>query len=100
MSTRESTRFELRRLSSFQWQIEDLSLPASHSRRVVAQVYEVDDLEYDVVWLRDLGLAEHFMSPSDALQAVIDVYSTRRRSTAQRPIPIPHVPPIRERIPA
>ncbi|WP_084695405.1 hypothetical protein [Microbacterium trichothecenolyticum] len=98
MSTEPNPRFELRRVTSIKWLIEDLSLPESHPERVVAHVYEVDDLEYDVVWLRDLGLAEHFMCPSDVLDAVIDRVTAPRLPAARRPIPIPHLPPIRERI--
>jgi len=100
MSTDPNTRFRMRRVTSIKWLIEDLSLSEAHPERVVAHVYEVDDLEYDVVWLRDLGLAEHYMAPSEALKAIIDRVSNPHRSAAQRPVPIPHVPPLRERISA
>ena len=98
MSTDPNTRFRMRRASSINWLIEDLTLPTTHPERVVAHVYEVDDLEYDVVWLRDFGLAEHYMAPSEALKALIDRVTAPARPAAHRPIPIPHVPPIRERL--
>ncbi|MFB7884070.1 hypothetical protein [Microbacterium sp. NPDC056057] len=100
MSTDPTTRFRMRRVTSIKWLIEDLSLPEMHEARVVAHVYEVDDLEYDVVWLRDLGLAEHWMAPSEVLNAVIDKVSRPPRPAARRPVPIPHLPPIRERVSA
>jgi len=101
MSTDPNTRFRMRKVTSIKWLIEDLSLTETHPERVVAHVHEVDDLEYEVVWLRDdLGLAEHFMAPSGALRAITDKVSNPPRSAAQRPFPIPHVPPIPERIPA
>lgn len=98
MSTDPTTRFRMRRVTSIKWLIEDLSLPETHQERVVAHVYEADDLEYDVVWLRELGLAEHWMAPSEVLNAVIDKVLHQSRPAERRPVPIPHLPPIRERV--
>ena len=94
MSTETTTRFELRKVSSSDWVILDLSLPADHPDRTVACVYEIDDLECDVVWLRDLSLPEHYMSPVEALDDVIRV-SVPSSPSPRRPVPIPHLPPVR-----
>lgn len=101
MSTEETARFELRKVSSSDWVILDLSMPDDHPDRTVACVYEIDDLECDVVWLRDLNLPEHYMSPVEVLDDVIRV-SVPSSPSPRRPIPIPHLPPMRraEAVPA
>jgi hypothetical protein len=88
--------YELRRLTSMEWVILDLSLSEHDPRRTVACIYEVDTLEFDVIWLRDLGLAGKYAAPEEVLEAVVRVGTRRRRS--QRPVPIPHVPPAEEPI--
>ena len=98
MSDESNVRFEMRRITAIEWVILDLSLPENHPQRTVACVYEIDDLEYDVVWLRDFGLAEHYMSPAEVLDDLIRVSQRSTRSPSRRPIPIPHLPPRAERV--
>lgn len=93
-----STRFELRRLTRMEWVIIDGTLSENDPDRTVACIYEVDELEYDAIWLRELDLARTYASPQEVLAAVIRASGGRRRS--QRPVPIAHVPPADDRIPA
>lgn len=93
-------RFELRRLTSIEWVILDASLPENDPRRTVACIYEVDTLEYDVIWLRDLGLRNQYASPSEVVECVVAASIAPLRHRSQRPVPIPHVPPADERISA
>ncbi|MCP2636084.1 hypothetical protein K0817_005815 [Microbacterium sp. HD4P20] len=100
MSHESNIRFEMRKVTAIEWVILDLSLPENHPQRTMACVYEIDDLEYDVVWLRDFGLAEHYMSPAEVLDDLIRASHRSTRSAARPPIPIPHRPPRAERVPA
>ncbi|MDE0547644.1 hypothetical protein [Microbacterium sp. C7(2022)] len=86
-------RFNLVRVSSMEWMLVDASLTEHDPRRIVGRVYEVDELEFDVTWSRDLGLPEHFMSPADALEA-LERSTVPRRRASTRPVPIPHLPPL------
>ena len=99
MSTEATARFELRKVGSSDWIILDLALPSDHPGRTVACVYEIDDWECDVVWLRDLGLPEHYMSPVEVLDDVIQA-GIPSSPSPRRPVPIPHFPPPRQRVPA
>lgn len=92
-------RFELRRTTHLEWEILDLSLPEHDPRRLAARIYEVDDLEYDVLWLRDVNLPTTYMSPHDALRDVRRV-TLAPRPGPHRPVEIPHLPPLTQRVPA
>lgn len=99
MSPSTNPRFQLRRLTSIEWIIVDLSRAQDDPRCTVARVYQIDDLEYDVVWLRDLNLPTSYMSPQDVLRDVRRV-TVAPRPGPRRPIPIPRLPPLPERVPA
>jgi hypothetical protein len=94
MSHTTNSRFELRRLTGIEWIILDTALPENHPHRTVACVYEVDDLEYDVVWLRDLNLRAQYASPEEVLQEVIRTSDVPSRSRSARPVEIPHLSPL------
>jgi len=96
MSPTANSRFELRRLTGIEWIIIDTTLPENHPYRTVACVYEVDDLEYDVVWLRDLDLRAQYSSPEEVLEDVVRAHDVVSRSRSTRPIEIPHLPPLAE----
>jgi hypothetical protein len=100
MSDESNIRFEMRKVTAIEWVILDHSVPRDHPQHTVGCVYEIDDLEYDVVWLRDFGLAEHYMSPAEVLDDLIRVSQRSTRSPSRRPVPIPHRPPRAERVPA
>lgn len=94
MSHTTNARFELRRLTGIEWIILDTALPENHPHRTIAFVYEVDDLEYDVVWLRDLNLRAQYASPEEVLEEVVRVSDVASRSRSARPVEIPHLPPL------
>lgn len=85
-------RFELRKVTDTEWLILDHKYEAHDPRHTVACVYQVDTVEIDVVWMRDLPLANSYMSTADVLADVQRLHATPDRSTA--PIAIPHLPPI------
>lgn len=91
MFTMPDPRFELRKITDTEWLILDHRYAQDDSRRTVACVYQVDAVEVEVVWLRDLPLASSSMSAADVLEDVQRFYAPRR---AGRPIPIPHLPPL------
>lgn len=71
MSRQTSANFELRKLTESEWLILDLGLQENDPERTVACVYRLADVEYEVVWLRDLALPSAYMSPMDVLDDVI-----------------------------
>lgn len=91
MSALPDPRFELRKITDAEWVLLDHRYDQNDSRRTVACVYQVDAVEVEVVWLRDLPLATSYMSAIDALEDLQRFHSPRR---AGRPIPIPHLPPL------
>lgn len=91
MSAMPDPRFELRKITDSEWLILDHRYAPNDSRQTVACVYQVDAVEVEVVWLRDLPLAGCYMSAADVLEDVQRFHSARR---AGRPVPIPHLPPL------
>lgn len=90
MSDVPDPRCALRRVSRSEWVISDLRYPPDDSRHAVARVYELDETEVEVVWLRDLPLATRYGS---ALAVLDDVQRMLSVSRATRPVAIPHLPP-------
>ena len=64
-------QFELRKLTPIEWIIIDVSLSENDPARTVACIYEVDTLECDVIWLRDLGLPAKYATADEVLEEVI-----------------------------
>jgi len=91
MSAMPDPRFELRKITDTEWLILDHRYASNDSRQTVACVYQVDAVEVEVLWLRDLPLANCYMSAMDVLEDVQRFHAPRR---ADRPIPIPHRPPL------
>jgi hypothetical protein len=85
-------RFDLRKVTDTEWLILDHKYASPDPRQTVACVYQVDTVEVDVVWMRDLPLANSYMSAADVLGDVLRFHATPDRTTA--PIPIPHLPPL------
>lgn len=92
MSETPNPRCAMHRVSSSEWVVNDRRYPPGDARHVVARVYEVAPTELEVVWLRDLPLAISYDS-TEALMA--DVERLLSVSRATRPVPIPHLPPLR-----
>lgn len=90
---RDTERYELREVTTAHWVIVDLAVPEGHDEQLVADIWEVDDLEYDAQWAHDRGLAEHYMSPGEALDELLSAQRPRRRMS-ERPVPIAHRPPL------
>lgn len=84
-------RFELRQVTETEWLILDHKYAAHDARQTVACVYQVDTVEVDVLWMRDLPLANSYMSAGDVLSDLQRFHSAPDRSTA--PIAIPHLSP-------
>lgn len=85
MSRSADLRFELKRLTSTEWVINDNWFTLNDPRRTVACVDQVYDNEVEVVWLRELSLPSRYPSVNAVLS---DVSHTVTAST--KPIPIPH----------
>ncbi|PVE95601.1 hypothetical protein [Microbacterium sp. TPD7012] len=84
-------RFELRKVVGYEWLILDHRYEVNDPRRTVGCVYQVDEYEVEVSWMREIPLARRYMTPLDALQELLR-FENRSRST--RPIEIPHQPPL------
>lgn len=84
-------RYTLRRITTLEWVINDLRYEDHDPRHVVACVYQIEETEVEVVWLRELPLASRYSSPFDVLEAVERMQSVSR---ATRPVAIPHLPPL------
>lgn len=91
MSAMPDPRFELTRITDTEWLILDHRYRKNDARHTVACIYELDGVEVEVVWLRDLPLATSYMSAVDVLDEVRRFHAPRR---ARRPITIPHLPPL------
>lgn len=91
MSPMPDPRFELKKITDTEWLVLDHRYIASDARRTVACVYQLEPTDVEVVWLRDLPLAERYMSAFDVLEDVQRFYARRRW---QRPVPIPHTRPL------
>ena len=84
-------RFELRKVTEYEWLILDHRYEASDPRRTLGCVYKVDEYEVEVMWMREIAAATRYMSPIDVLD---DVRRLHDRSRSTRPIEIPHQPPL------
>lgn len=91
MFTMPDPRFELRKITETEWLILDHRYESNDSRRTVACVYQLDAVEVDVLWLRDLPLATSYMSAADVLEGVQRFHAPARD---RRPVVIPHRPPL------
>lgn len=88
-----NTRFTLQQITPIEWIVVDGLCGLNDPRRTVACIYEVDEFECDVIWLRDLGLPSTYASPIEVLDDIRDTADRRTRVASQKPIPIPHRPP-------
>lgn len=85
-------QFSLHKLTPSEWVIVDDDVPRNDPRSPVACIYDNGRAEFDVIWLRDLGLGTRgFASPQEVLDASRSTASERPRS--ERPIPIAHSSP-------
>lgn len=91
MNESTAARFELRKVAERDWLILDHRYPADDPRRTVGCVYEVDQYEVEVMWMRSLPIATRYMSPADALD---DVRRLHEKDRSTRPLTIPHLPPL------
>ena len=91
MSPMPDPRFELRRITRTEWLIIDHRYGSDDSRQTIACVHALEECEVSVTWLRDLPLALSYQTAFDVLEDVQRFYG---RDRSQRPIPIPHRPPV------
>lgn len=92
MSAMPDPRFELRKVTETEWLILDHRYEAHDARQTVACIYQVDTVEVDVLWFRNLPLASSYMSAEEVLWDLRRFHNPPSRATA--PIAIPHVPPL------
>lgn len=88
-------RYVLQQLTPIEWIVVDTTRGPGDPYRTVACVYESDASEYDVIWLRDLGLPATWASPEEALRAIRLASDRPTRVPSRKPVPIPHRPPLR-----
>lgn len=89
MSKVSDPRFELRKVTATEWLILDHRFEANDPRQTVGCVYRVDDFEVEVMWLRDMPVANRYMTAFEALDDVRRVHEHKRtstRSSAVRPL--------------
>ena len=91
MSEVPEPRYVMNRLTSSEWIINDLRYPSNDPRHVVACVYDVEETEVEVTWLRQLPLAIRYGSAFDALADLERLHHSVRSS---RPISIPSRRPL------
>lgn len=82
---------QLRRVSSHESLMHDMSYPLDDSRSVVARLIETDDDLVEVVWMRGINLPSQYLCANDALDDFIRHREAGLRS--RRPEEIPHLPP-------
>ena len=82
MARSANLRFELKRLTSTEWVINDNWFTLNDPRRTVACVDQVYDDEVEVVWLRELSLPSRYPSVNAVLS---DVSRTVTASTKPMP---------------
>ncbi|WP_019179046.1 hypothetical protein [Microbacterium yannicii] len=76
------------------WLIYDNRYPLDDSRHVVAHVEANEDF-FDVTWVRPLPLPKVYVRVEDALHDVERCTITGSARSSTRPVPIPHLPPVR-----
>lgn len=91
MSATAESRFELKKITDTEWLILDHQYESHDARQTVACIYELDDVEAEVLWLRDLPLASYYMSAADVLE---DLQHFHQPNRAKPPVLIPHMPPL------
>lgn len=92
MTKMSSSGFELTRINSMEWAIEQVSARRGNQRRAIARVWCVDDGEFEVDWVRGLSLKRFYGSLESVMEDVI-----AHAPHASKPAPIPHRPPISAR---
>ena len=89
-------RFDLRRVDTTTWIIRDAGLPANDPHHVIACVHDDGEAGVEVVWIEPLPLPVRYAGPDDVLS---DLYRwARHPQETHRPVPIPHIPPLRARV--
>lgn len=96
MSTMPDPRFELRKVTDTEWLILDHRYAAHDARQTVACIYQVDAVEVDVLWLRNLPLATSYMSADEVLRDLQRFHNPPSRATA--PVAIPRLRPLGENL--
>ncbi|MGN6218454.1 MAG: hypothetical protein ACTHNQ_03035 [Microbacterium sp.] len=88
-------RFTLQQLTPVEWIIVDRSREQHDPHRTVACIHEAREGEYEIVWLRRLGLPSSYPSPQQVLDDVVRVASHPLWVPSRKPVPIPHLAPPR-----
>lgn len=91
MTPMPDPRFELRRITASEWLVLDHRYRSNDPRQTIACVDVLNDNEVSVTWLRELPLALYYQTPFDVLE---DVQRFYHRERSQRPVAIPHRPPL------
>ena len=89
--TRDPHQFVLRRTAEREWVILDDSYPPADDRHRVARISETLDGDVTVEWMQSVPLPTRHISPRAVVQD-LRIWVGRRPS--ERPVPIPHRPPV------
>lgn len=86
--TNPPRRFSVAPASPIERVVFDQDLPPGHPSRVLARVWQVDEDEYEVTWMRDLALRRTYGSVDEVLDDL-----ERTASRRDKPLRIAHRPP-------
>lgn len=89
MTKKSGPRFDATRVTSIEWVIRDHAFSNNDPRSTIACVWKIDPGEYEVVWVRDLGLQRYYHSVDAVLD---DIGASRLR--AENPAPVPRRAPV------
>jgi len=84
-------QFALLRVGPRDWVVQNGRFSRRDARSVVAALHETDRGNVDVLWLQHTTLPTRYASAADAMEAFM---RWSKGTEGDRPIPIPHFPPL------
>lgn len=87
-------RLELTRVDNDCWRLCDGALPTTDPARIIAFAEKKDDGRVSVLWLQERSDPEEFSTFEDALRAAEEAVYDLDAERSERPLPIPHFPPL------
>lgn len=95
MITADQGRLVFEPLGDTGWRLCDLSVDTDDAARLVAYVERTSNGGFEAIWL-GLGVRPSLHATrEDVLQAALKMRSVDAASTRSKPIPIPHLAPVR-----
>lgn len=93
----ETHRLVLEPLDRTAWRLCDRAVAASDPHSIVAYVEEQDDGRYAVTWVAPGFAAGTYATIGALLRDAAHLLRERAQSSATKPVPIPHRPPLATR---